>query len=332
MQSKLPFMTAVTVLLLSPATAALRLMEIVATVMAGAAFGYGLNDVADRASDARAGKPNRAAELGRRRWLPFLMLTAAGAFGLSVIWADDAVAPALVLLSLGLAVAYSVPPLRLKERGAAALAGAASAQWAVPALVVSAAEPDGWLRPAAWSFALLSLAIGIRWIAVHQQRDVFRDWRSGVRTYASRRADVKSVLLGAFACELVLLGAALAWTWPQARPAAIALAPFLLWEMILVFQRGSLPVRLAGYEDAPLAAYYFFAFPAALAIGALITGQRSGAVPALLLAVSLPQLVGRIRCWRAVPRSAMNRATASTQSPVVSASEPHPKLRLGPPQ
>lgn len=345
-QSKLPFMTAVTVLLVSPTPSARRVLEIVATVMAGAAFGYGLNDVADRASDARAGKPNRAAALGPSRWVPFLVLTGGAAFGLSLVWAPDAAGPVLVLVGLGLAVAYSAPPIRLKERGGVALAGAAGAQWAVPVLVVAAAEPGGWKEPAAWAFAALSLAIGMRWMAVHQVRDVMGDRRAGLRTYASRRDDLSRVLLGTFACELVLLAAGLVLAWDRSAPVAIALGPFLLWEALLLGRRGgwTLPGRLAGYEDAPLASFYFFGMPVALAIGLLVTESDAGAVAAVLLVLALPHVCARALRWRGgaggpdgpqpleadwpvgTPEAgaATSRARASTQRPVVSASEPHP--------
>jgi hypothetical protein len=323
-QSKLPFLTAITVLLLPSATSASRVLEIVATIVAGAAFGYGLNEVSDRASDRRAGKLNRAAELPRWQWLAYLILTGAGAVGLSFVWAPDAAAPVLVLLSLGLASAYSVPPLRLKERGVAGLATAAAAQWALPVLVVSAAEPDGWLHASSWLFALLSMAIGTRWMVVHQLLDALRDRRSGVRTYLSRRLDVGGLLPVVLACELVLLGAGLASSWPRSAPAAIALGPYLAFELYLLLRRRSLSVRLASYEQAPLAAYYFFVLPVALAIGELVTATGSGTVAGLLLAVALPQLVAMVRGWRGGAGSAVNRARASVQRPVVSASEPQP--------
>jgi hypothetical protein len=289
-QSKLPFMTAVTVLLASPNTSAPRVLEIAATVMAGAAFGYGLNDVSDRACDARAGKPNRAAGLAPWRWILFLVVTGAGALGLAMAWAPDAAAPTLVLLGLALAVAYSAPPLRL--------AGAAGAQWAVPALVVSAAEPRGWLRPAAWSFALLGLAIGTRWMVVHQFRDAVRDRRAGVSTYGSRRGDASNVLRAVFTCELVLLGTCLALTWPSSLPAAIALSLCALPVMLPGSRRRPWRARLAGYADAPLAGYYFFALPVAVAVDRLITPPASVTVAVLVLALALPHLLGRIRSWR----------------------------------
>ncbi len=323
-QSKLPFLTSMAVLLAPAATTTWRLVAIVATVATGAAFGYGLNEVADRASDARAGKFNRAAGLGRRRWLPFLILTAAGALGFSLLWAPDAVAPVLVLLGLGLAMAYSVPPLRLKERGAAGLAGAAAAQWALPVLVVSAVQAGGWLRLSAWSFALMGLAIGTRWMVAHQLGDAISDRRSGVRTCASRPTDLRALLSGVFACELILLGIGLVAAWPRSSSAALALGAYLVLGLLIRPWHRSLAVRLAGYEQAPLGVYYFIALPVALAIGILVESAGSGAVCALLLLVALPQLLAKIAYWRAGGGSAVNLARASTQSPVVSASEPNP--------
>ncbi|HEX2397677.1 MAG TPA: UbiA family prenyltransferase [Solirubrobacteraceae bacterium] len=222
MQSKLPFLTAMAVILAPSTTGAPEIIGVVATVVAGAAFGYGVNEVADRGTDARAGKVNHAARLGRRGWLPFLIATAVGATGLSLVWAPDAAAPVLVVLALALAAAYSLPPFRLKERGRLGLAAAATAQWAIPVLVVAAAESGGWLRPAAWLFALLGLAIGTRWIVAHQRRDAVWDRRSGVRTYALGRTNTNAVLYAAFGCELALLAAGLASAWPRSAAAAIA--------------------------------------------------------------------------------------------------------------
>src|SRR5207244_12653642 len=151
----------------------------------------------------------------------------------------------------------------------------------------------------------------------------FRDRTSGVRTYVSRRSDVTDLLPGVFACELVLLGVGLAAAWPHSVPAAIALGPCLAHEMLLS-RRRPLSGRLGDYGQAPVAGYYFFALPVGLAIGSLVTAEASGAVSALLLALAMPQLLARIRYWRGGAGSAMKRARASTQRPVVSASEPQP--------
>ncbi len=67
-QFKLPFLTALIVLLAPAAATAPRVLAIVMTVTAGAAFGYALNEVADRASDAggEIRRPTREGPTQRR--------------------------------------------------------------------------------------------------------------------------------------------------------------------------------------------------------------------------------------------------------------------------
>lgn len=320
-ESKLPLLAAAAVLL-TPDVAAIRLLGIAATVAAGAAFGFGLNEVADRKSDAMAGKLNRAAGLHRGDWLLFLIVTSACALGLSLLWAPDAAAPVFVLLTLGVAWVYSLPPIRLKERGRAGMAGAAAAQWGLPVLVVAAVAPGGWHRPQALLLGLLSAAIGLRSIAVHQLADAPADRRAGVRTYLSGRTHANGLLEGIFGCELVLLAAALTACWPRSLSAVIALAVFGVYELSPISSSERLAVRLAGYRQSPLSGYYFLALPIALAVKEFVSHPSSPAVPALLLVLVLPQLVTRLRRWTGAHSPGVDRAIASTQRPVVSAREP----------
>jgi 4-hydroxybenzoate polyprenyltransferase len=275
--SKLPFLGAAALLLAPTETSAGRVLAIMGTVLCWAAFGYGINDVADRAGDLRAGKPNRAANVSRASWAFFLAVTATTSLSLSWLWASDLTAPALVLGGLLLACAYSLPPLRLKERGAIGLVAGSVSQWVLPVLAIAAAQPRGWSRPVAWFLALLGLAIGIRWMAIHQLQDTLADRRAGVRTYASRGGSVWPVLLGAFLAESVLLAVILVLTWPQSLPAAAALA-FWLSQQTLLRPRGeSMRQKLQGYDHAPLAEYYFVLLPVSLALA------RSPSSPAFLV-------------------------------------------------
>jgi 4-hydroxybenzoate polyprenyltransferase len=298
-QSKVPFIAAAALLLMPSTSSAWRAIAIVATIVPWAAFGYGINDLADRRFDERAGKPNRAAGLTPASWAPFLILTAGGAVGLSLLWAADAAAPALVLAGLALAAAYSVPPIRLKERGVLGLIAAAAAQWAIPILAASAAVPGGWLRSAAWSLALVGLALGTRWILIHQLEDASADRRAMVTTYASRRDDAQRLLVGIFACELVMLAVALALTWPRSIPAVVALGAWVAGSVLLNPRRGSLRVRLRGYHSAPLAGYYFVLLPVALALTLQPLSPTSFVLAAALLALGgSPYLLRAIGAWR----------------------------------
>jgi len=302
-QSKLPFITASALLLASPGVYSLTIVEMMVTVAFLAAFGYGVNDIADIRADERAGKANRAARLSIASRTLFLLLTAGGALIVCLLWASDAAAPCFVAAGLVMALAYSVRPIRLKERGIWGLPAAAVAQWSLPIFAVSAAQPGGWLRPLAWLLSALGLAIGLRWMAVHQLQDAAADRRADVRTYASSGADVSAVIVSAFAGEIVALVGVLLLGWPMSQPAVLALALWTLWQTSLRRPAGSIRTRLLGYEEAPLSEYYFLMLPLALVLSRVSSSYGFLAIAALLLLLGAPQISGMLRQWQLrVPR------------------------------
>jgi hypothetical protein len=131
------------------------------------------------------------------------------------------------------------------------------------------------------------MALGTRWIAIHQLRDAASDRRAAVRTWASGGANAARLLWGALALELVLLALSLALTWPRALPAAVALGVWTGWALVARSLRGSLADRIGGYEDAPLAGYYFLLLPLALAVGLHPSLEWAG-IAVFLLALGLP--------------------------------------------
>ena len=191
-----------------------------------------------------------------------------------------------------MAVAYSVRPIRLKERGVWGLLTAAVAQWSLPILAVSAAEPGGWLRPSAWSLSALGFAIGLRWITVHQLQDAAVDRRAGVRTHVSSGAHVWPVLASSFAAEIVALAVILLLGWPTSIPAVIVLVFWALWRTSLRHPRGSFRTRLQGYGEAPLSEYYFLMLPLALALSRVSTSYGFLGIAVLLLLIGAPHDLG----------------------------------------
>ena len=138
----------------------------------------------------------------------------------------------------------------------------------IPALAIGSAEPDGWTRPVVWTLCLLSMVLGVRWIAVHQLADAGADRRAGVLTYGSTDGDVPTLLRRALSAELVLLGATLTVAWPRSLPAVAALVVWAVWTFALRSRRDPLSVRIADYVDPPLAGYYFFLLPVTMAVAA----------------------------------------------------------------
>lgn len=283
--SKLPFLGAAALLLAPAETSSVKILALFATICCWAAFGYCINDVADRECDLRAGKTNRANDIARAYWVLFLSLSAASSLWLSLLWAADLAGPLVILCGLLLACAYSLPPFRLKECGAVGLIAGAACQWVAPVFAAATVQVNGWYRPATFYFALLGLAIGIRWIAIHQLQDRAADRRAGVCTYASGGGRMLPILVGAFAAEIILLTATLAVTWPHSVPAVAALV-FWITEQWLLRPRGEpLRQKLQGYSRAPLAEYYFFLLPLALALARAISSPAFLVIAAVFVAL-----------------------------------------------
>ena len=301
-QSKLPYVAATTLLLAPSDIETLRLLAMIGTVAPWAAFGYGINDMADRDADARAGKQNRATPLSATSCALFLLLTAGGAFGLSLLWAADWVAPTLVVAGLALAAAYSAPPLRLKERGLVGLVAPAAAQWALPVLALSAAERDGWNDPAAWSLGLAGLSIGVRWMGVHQLQDTAADRKAGLRTYALDGGPIQSLIAGAFWSELVFFGTGLTLSWPRSAPAVVALACWIV-AAEMPRRKESFRTRLQTYDAAPLGEYYFLLLPGSLALGGRLSPFVSLGLTTLFALLGSGHLKRMLDVWLRVGRT-----------------------------
>jgi 4-hydroxybenzoate polyprenyltransferase len=159
-----------------------ELLWIVAAIGAFAACVSCLNDLFDKADDARAGKHNRMQTRTPRQVARVVALP------LSVVaasvwhwWDRPAVLVAEALLVI-VFCSYSVPPLRLKCRGAAGAAADAIGAHVLPALIaLLAIEPDA---PVAWLLATSAWAgaLGLRGIIWHQLQDHEADEVAGVRT------------------------------------------------------------------------------------------------------------------------------------------------------
>lgn len=149
-----------------------------------------INDLTDKASDARAGKANRQAGISRRTiGLILVALIGAGA-AIAYVWRANA---ALVTAYAGAWVAfslYSIPPARLKTRGLAGVAADAAGAHLFPTLTAvflaskgAPAGPDAvWVAATGvWAFAY-----GVRGILWHQFLDLENDRRALEKTFVAR--------------------------------------------------------------------------------------------------------------------------------------------------
>jgi 4-hydroxybenzoate polyprenyltransferase len=174
------------------------LVGLLGTVCSIANFAYALNELFDLDEDAKIGRTNAAAQ-NTRRWMWIVIVCsalfalgfAASVAGTAGFW--------LTALELLLPLAYSVPPLRFKQRewaGIFADAIAAHVYSAVLTLVIlwhqGLREPD--LRIVI-PVLLWAAATGLRGILSHQLQSEENDRRAGLSTVVHRLGAERLVAL-----------------------------------------------------------------------------------------------------------------------------------------
>jgi hypothetical protein len=222
-----------------------------------AGFGHVLNDICDVVPDRVRGAHNVAA--GRSRAQTAVLM--AGVLAAAAIpWLFVPVDPAIVALlvvEFALFAAYSLPPIRLKTRGAAGAIADGLYAYTVPVLVSMLVFAR--LGHASAPIALLilvgawTLVTGVRRVLVHQLEVVGRDERVGDRTVATRRGWLSTYRLltdrlapaETALCVAVLLALGL-----HAPLVPVGFVAFAGWVEFRRRRRGSLvlPSRLQGLD------------------------------------------------------------------------------------
>ena len=154
------------------------------------ALGYVLNNWSDRHLDELHGKENSFRQLTHAQGVAaigvlfFLACLSVLPFieRKNVLW--------LWMALMFLSYAYSMKPLRLKERGFAGLIAATLAQWPVPIMLTFAAMN----RFGGWDMVIFVLALtmsGATLEVAHQRSDRMRDLSTQTKTFAARMPEGK---------------------------------------------------------------------------------------------------------------------------------------------
>jgi 4-hydroxybenzoate polyprenyltransferase len=155
------------------------------TVCAVGNYGYALNELFDIEEDARLGRANAAASASPRRMWGIIALSAACAEAFATAGAGVPGA-LLTLLVFCLPLAYSVPPLRIKERKWLGVCADGLAAHVFPAMLALLAVTHWALRPVtptlAVCVALWAAAAGLRGIISHQLHTAEQDRGAGLTT------------------------------------------------------------------------------------------------------------------------------------------------------
>ena len=248
----------------------LLLLSLVALVP-GAAYVSVINDLTDMRDDLASGKSNRL--VGRSRAFVACVLACCLLPGaaVAVYWRGDPLLLSLYLAAWVAFTLYSLPPFRLKNRGALGLLADASGAHLFPTLLVVglvfrwSAEP---LNPV-WfaAVAVWSLSLGLRGNLWHQLSDLHNDEQVGLRTFARSHKIAFVHRVGNFAIfpnEAAAFALLLWLSWSRAAVAALALYLLLEWSRRVMWRTRLVVVAPKERSSILLLEYYEVFFPVAL--------------------------------------------------------------------
>jgi 4-hydroxybenzoate polyprenyltransferase len=245
-------------------------------VMGYASFGYLANSWADVREDENSGKGSVFSGWSSRRAVATVVGAALVAVLPLLLTANERGAALLFgVTSVAVAAAYSLRPIRLKERGLLGVVSSALAQRTLPTLTIL--SYFGSVTPPLALFTVLTFVIGVRFILVHQADDFTADQITGTRTFATRVGihQVEDLIVW-LVLPLELIGAG-AWLLAARTSLGIIAALLLLYlivhVLLLVLLARSTRFPLAGY--APLSEFYSAYVPAGLSLAGLMTGDSS---------------------------------------------------------
>ena len=286
------------------------LLRLLLAIVAVAGYGYVLNDVFDVEEDRRRGKANSMAAFNRWQQAAVLFLLASLSLA-PVVGQFGRVSRLLLVINLALPMLYSIPPIRLKERGILGAMVDALGAHVVPTLffgisMAALGESSGGWRMTGFVVAAASWALltGLRGIIVHQVRDRESDLNAGVRTYAGAmelRTARTMVFRRIFPAELVALSILLLTMIPDA-PILIGVVPlYLFFELLKVLDDWRLPLldpdNRAGEPYIPMAnnELYEVWLPLSLGIQLAITALPFIVLPSMQVLVFLPNIRERLK-------------------------------------
>lgn len=259
----------------------LRLYFLAAVFCVGsvAAFGYAVNEWADGKSDELAEKPNSMAGLKLRSRAFSVLLPLLAGCGAAFAGGFGPAANAVLALEFFLVAAYSIHPLRLKERGAWGVMADALSSGFLPGLFILLAFSRNAqalpLRAIIFDVFLLIqlLAAGIKGILTHQDLDRENDRAAGVATFvlSTGPAALRRILVKiCYPVELFAITGMVFCIYPAA---PLVLPVFVLYSLMEISKIGMNWRVAAGSGQVPYLPFYnnFFqelAWPLALALSA----------------------------------------------------------------
>jgi 4-hydroxybenzoate polyprenyltransferase len=160
----------------------LGLFGLMMALVLSASWGFLINDLADRESDAKSGRQDdiHGHGIGRGRMYAMILATAGGSW--AIVFAIGGGVPFKVVLAINYLIAflYSCPPARLKVRGFWGFLANSLIERPLPVLVILT-----YMRYYTAATVLLPVLVELTWsVFKHQAADIKGDSEAKVRTFA----------------------------------------------------------------------------------------------------------------------------------------------------
>jgi 4-hydroxybenzoate polyprenyltransferase len=289
-----------------PAWATARSILLIAFVgLCAGSYGHLINDVFDIEVDRSAGKRNHMAKFTPLQRFLLCAVSLALGFAPALFVSYSSTSLWLLAFEFLLPTVYSVPPLRLKGRGALGLLCDSLGAHTVPCLyvisVLAHQSPDPALTRTGSSIAFVcctavwALFLGLIGILIHEFEDRDNDLRSGIRTFATevKFRSVRPYMTVFYAIELCTFAAMAALLGRAAPLVAIAAVLFIAatsiklaahWHHYRHYEQDSTAIQWWQLSHP----FYEGFLPLAAAIQCAWLYPVLGAFPVLQLAIFAP--------------------------------------------
>lgn len=187
----------------------LLLVQWVVFLMCFYAFGYIINDYADREADKIVGKENSLIHVSKFNAAMRVFVVFVCGFLVAIYNHYDIKSLLIVIAIYILGASYSAKPFRFKEKGILGVIVSSFAQRSMPLLLLVSYINIDVVELVLWM--VLGFAVGLRYIFIHQYIDLDNDLKSGITTFLTKRKfNVELTIKMVFVIEIVLV-ALLGW-------------------------------------------------------------------------------------------------------------------------
>lgn len=254
------------------------------------ALSYVFNDYTDLETDKRAGKTKVIASVPKRLvYVSFAAMILVGDVPVLMLVEKKLLCLCMIVLITMFGLAYSLPGIRFKERGALGLVECSFAQRCFPLVLILFFMDFNKTNLIMWMiWFVLSFVDGLRYILIHQYIDQENDRNTGTHTFVLdkqvniRRTIVCLCLLEILACTILLIPLTMEYPVIVAVGMVIcALLEFCIYKVLNVFAKKD---WMVSFDSVPLEAFFNIIMPVMVGICMMKINAWAGIFVVFILA------------------------------------------------